>query len=178
MAGTVLPPLKYAESPNQSARTERIRMVVLHDTEGGYAGAISWLRNPAAKASAHLVLKEDGSEVTQLVPYGRKAWHCANFNSASIGLEMAGFARRGFRDEELRRAARIVAFLLRHFGLPPTYLTGRSLLHGRGWTMHQDLGAAGGGHRDPGFSWAKAHWFAGLVQFEYRRAGFRRWWGR
>lgn len=177
--GVILPPIKFSESGNQSSREgSPVTLVVIHDTEGSYDGSISWLKNPAAQASAHLVLKEDGSEATQLVPWSRKAWHAVAFNRMSIGLEMAGIAKKGFGDAELRRAARIVAFFLRKYKLPPRHVRpDKSGQIGKGFTLHQDLGVAGGGHHDPGFTAAKSKWFDALVAFEYQRGGFRTHWG-
>lgn len=175
-----LPPIKFIASPNYSTRSTVLSMVVVHDTEGGYDGAISWFRNPHSQVSAHVVLKEDGSEATQMVSYSAKAWHVASYNSQALGLEMAGFAKLGYRDAQLRRAARIVAFFLREYKLPPRYLSSARIDAGerRGFTLHQNLGAAGGGHHDPGFSRTKAAWFAALVVYEYSRGGFRKVWGR
>ena len=177
--GVNLPPIKYLPTGNQSSREgSPVSLVVVHDTEGSYQGSLSWLRNPGAQASAHLVLKEDGSEATQLVPWSRKAWHAMAFNRFSIGLEMAGIAKRGFRDAELRRAARIVAFFLRKHGLPPRHVRPNKRGEiGRGFTLHQDLGVAGGGHHDPGFSRSQSLAFDALVAFEYQRGGFREHWG-
>ena len=174
----VLPALQWRESPNQSARDREVNCVVVHDTEGGYQGAVSWLCNPQAQASAHVVLREDGLEATQLVPYSHKAWHCADYNSQTIGLEMAGIARLGFGDPQLRRAARIVAFFLHKYNLPADHVRPDDLGRlGRGWTLHQDLGLKGGGHHDPGFNTAKAFWFGRLVASELKRGGFRVDWG-
>jgi hypothetical protein len=174
----ILPPLKYRQSPNQSSRSTSIKTVVLHDTEGSYQGAVSWLCNPKASASAHVVLREDGLEATQLVPYSHKAWSCVAYNSQSINVEMAGLARKGYLDGDLRRAARIVAFFLHKYKLPATHVKpdSRGVL-GKGWSLHQDLGALGGGHHDPGFSAAKAWWFGRLVAAELKRSGFRPVWG-
>lgn len=174
----VLPALHYRESPNQSVRDRAVNCVVVHDTEGAYSGAVSWLCNPKAEASAHVVLREDGLEATQLVPYSKKAWHCADYNSQTIGLELAGIARLGFRDPQLRRAARIVAFFLHKYHLPAQHVKPDDLKRlGRGWTFHQDLGAKGGGHHDPGFNAAKSLWFGHLVASELKRGGFRVDWG-
>src|SRR3954470_4414844 len=116
----ILPELKWVPSPNYSGRgLTGIKMVVLHDTEGSYDGAISWFKNPSSQVSAHVVLREDGREATQMVAYGNKAWHCADFNSESLGLEMAGVASKGFSSDELRVAARIIAFFLHQYHLPP-----------------------------------------------------------
>lgn len=174
----VLPALYTRWSPNKSARNTSVRTVVLHDTEGSYIGAVDWLCNPKAKASAHVVLSEDGLRATQLVPYDEKSWSCVAFNGQSINVEMAGLASKGYGSQELRVAARIVAFFLHKYGLPGNHVkpdSGGRL--GRGWCLHQDLGQAGGGHHDPGFSAAKAWWFGRLVKAELARGGFRRVWG-
>lgn len=142
-----LPSLKWLPSPNFSSRGKRaIDLIVLHDCEGSYAGSINWFANPKSQVSAHYVLKEDGSEVTQMVDEANKAWHCVAFNSRSIGIEMAGFAAKGFDVPEWQAAADIVAYLLHKYSLPPHWSTGGV---GPGFCSHYDLGAAGGGHKDP-----------------------------
>lgn len=85
------------KSPNVGG-TCRPRFLVMHFTAGGYDGAVSWLCNPAAKASAHLVVGE-GGEVTQLVGFDRTAWHAGRsewagvngLNPVSIGIELANY---------------------------------------------------------------------------------------
>jgi hypothetical protein len=80
-------------SPNYtSGRSHVIDTVVIHTTEGGYSGAVSWLKNPSAGASAHYVIKEDGTQITQLVSDSNTSWHATYYNSRSIGIECAGFA--------------------------------------------------------------------------------------
>ncbi len=171
----VLPPLKERPTPNRSSRHGgRVSLIVVHDTEGGYEGSIEWLCNPAAQASAHIVLREDGGEATQLVPWDEKAWSCVAFNSVSENLELAGFAARWYGLRELQVAARIVAFRLRKRGLPARWATGG---RGLGFCRHADLGVAGGGHHDPTTSIAKWLLFVAMVKHEYARGGFRRVWG-
>ncbi|MBA3463350.1 MAG: N-acetylmuramoyl-L-alanine amidase, partial [Deltaproteobacteria bacterium] len=83
---------------------------VIHSCEGNYAGCWGWLKNPAAGASAHYVVNESGSEVTQLVRESNRAWHVSaayncnyaggsqcnkqgvSTNNFSVGIEHAGFA--------------------------------------------------------------------------------------
>lgn len=174
-SGVALPPLKQRRSPNTSSRHgASVSLVVLHDTEGGYNGSIEWLCNRNADASAHVVLREDGLEATQLVPWGEKAWACMAFNSISDNIEMAGFARRYYGISELKRAARIVAFRLQKRGLPPKWARNGV---GKGFCRHYDLGNAGGGHTDPTVSTAKWLAFCALVKYEYRRGRFRANWG-
>jgi hypothetical protein len=65
-------------SPNYNSRGgSGVSLVVIHSCEGNYAGCWGWLRNSAAGASAHYVVKEDGGEVTQLVREANRAWHVA-----------------------------------------------------------------------------------------------------
>jgi N-acetylmuramoyl-L-alanine amidase len=88
-------PVTYRESPNRGG-TLVPDYLVMHYTAGSSAeGAISWLTNPAARASAHLVIGRDG-RITQLVPFNRVAWHAgqsqwaglSGLNGYSIGIEL------------------------------------------------------------------------------------------
>lgn len=77
-------------SPNTSARTGKIRRIVIHHwndpkTPGTLAGVVSWLCNRAARVSAHYVVS--GSSIYRLVPENRRAWHAAGGNDDSIGIE-------------------------------------------------------------------------------------------
>jgi N-acetyl-anhydromuramyl-L-alanine amidase AmpD len=143
-----LPKLVQHPSPNKSDRSAKISLVVLHDTEGPYAGSVSWLCNPQAQVSAHVVLSENGKEVSQLVPWSEKAWACAAFNSQSLNLEMAGYASKGYSETQIDAAAAIVAYWCKKYDIPVRYSSGNR----PGITFHQDLGLAGGGHHDPGWN--------------------------
>jgi N-acetylmuramoyl-L-alanine amidase len=70
--------------------------LVLHYTAGSSArSAADWLCNPAAKASAHVVLGRAG-EIIQLAPFNVVTWHAGvshwagltGLNHSSIGIEM------------------------------------------------------------------------------------------
>lgn len=169
--GVTLPPITYAPTPNRSSRGgQRIRGIVIHETEGSYDGAVSWLRNPAASASAHIVLSEDGQRCAQLVPWSEKAWHAVNANPYTIGIELAGFTSQANNERQINRAARIAAFFMREFDIPR-----RKSPVGEGICRHRDLGWFGGNHGDPGgFDWDT---FVRRVYDEYRRGGFRPSWG-
>ena len=117
----ILPSLKWVTSPNFSGRNgQKIDLVVCHDCEGNYAGSVNWFtrRDVPNPVSAHYVLREDGAEATQMVEIENKAWHACNFNPRSIGVEMAGFSKKGFGAAEWYSAANIIAFLLKSHGLP------------------------------------------------------------
>ena len=143
-----LPAWRWQASPNFSSRQGTpISLVVVHDMEGGYPGSIALFLNTHAQVSAHLLLREDNAEATQMVAFEEKAWHaCDAGNWRGIGLEIPGFAARGYSDAEWEMTANIVAWLLRKYELPCRWAA-----HGigAGFCSHYDLGAAGGGHTDP-----------------------------
>src|SRR5712691_4604901 len=108
MTAIVLPELVQRHSPNYSSRHGVTpSLLVYHETAGAYAGAVSWLCNPASQASAHLVVREDGNEATQLVALHDKAWHAVAFNSQSVGVEHANTTAKGYASEhQLQVSAR------------------------------------------------------------------------
>lgn len=170
-----LPKLLWHPSPNFSKRSARVDLLVLHDTEGSYAGSVSWFAQKVSNVSAHFVIKEDGSEVTQMVDIADKAWHACAFNSRSIGFEMAGIAAKGFSEPEWLAVAEILAFHLYHLQIPCKWARGGV---GPGFTSHYDLGAAGGGHRDPTTDPAKWAYLVSLVEAAYNRGNFPALWER
>ena len=124
--GTYVPFPK--ESPNTSADTDREppRYIVLHSTEGGFAGAVSWLLNRISRASAHFVVSRSG-EMRQLVSVHRRAWHAGrskwdrrvNLNTCSIGIEMEHWDKKqDWPLAQLKAVAKLVAELRREFNIP------------------------------------------------------------
>lgn len=92
--------LPFVETRNKGGEVEH-QLLVMHFTAGGSAdGSISWLSNPHSRASAHVVIGQDGS-VTQLVPFNRVAWHAgksewlgrSRVNEFSIGIELDNAGR-------------------------------------------------------------------------------------
>lgn len=88
------PSIPFRRSPNQSARSvqdSQVKTLVWHYTAGPTLdGAVDWLCNAAAAASAHFVIGRDG-KIVQLVPLAFAAWHAGNAiitNSQSIGVEL------------------------------------------------------------------------------------------
>lgn len=176
MTGVVLPRPVQAHTPNQSSRHgTKIDLLVWHETAGSYAGSVAWLENPAAQASAHLVIREDGGECTQLVHLAEKAWHAAAYNPRSIGVEHANTRPRGYAsDAQLAVSARVFGWLCLQLGVPPRYARGGI---GPGICRHLDLGVAGGGHLNCGVH-PDAEWltFLGMVHAEIIRGGYRDVW--
>lgn len=128
-------------SPNYSSRpagsTGVIKMVIIHSCEGAYSGCWGWLVNPQAGVSAHYVVKEDGSEISQLVKESNKAWHiaasyqCSNnsskecqlngvsSNNFTIGIEHAGYAKQASWNSNLiNNSAKLVCDMSKQWNIP------------------------------------------------------------
>ncbi len=102
----------WRPSPNYNARPAgtNVSMIVIHTCEGGYSGCWGWLANSASGVSAHYVVNESGTEISQLVRESSRAWHvgasysCSlngsvdcglngqSVNNFSVGIEHGGFA--------------------------------------------------------------------------------------
>lgn len=72
---------------NFGERTDPVSGVVIHYTEGSYAGCISWFKNCDAQVSAHYVIRSRDGQVTQMVREADKAWHARSANAYTIGIE-------------------------------------------------------------------------------------------
>jgi len=175
VTATVLPPLRQQASPNRSSRHgEHVNLLVWHETAGAYAGSVAWLCNPAAQASAHLVVREDGLEATQLVPLAEKAWHAAAYNPRSVGVEHANTTAKGYAtDKQLEVSARIFRWLCLHLGIPPRWARGGV---GAGVCYHGELGVLGGNHPNCGPDHPGWLRFLELLHEEISRGGYRHEW--
>ena len=172
----ILPKLVYKDSPNQSPRASwwqnGIEVVICHTPEGGYAGTVKYLQQRASEVSYHVLLNEAGTEATQLVPWGRKAWHAKDDNSRSEGLSAAGYASSFQpKSEQGRVFARMVAFRLKENNLPANWTRGKRGV--KGFCRHADVQS----DRSDPMSLAKWMVFVYLVKREHRRGGFRKSWG-
>lgn len=123
-----------------------IRYVIVHVTQGSYAGAISWFQNPSARVSAHYVLRSSDGEITQMVRHKDIGWHAGNwtYNTQSIGLEHEGWVNdpRWFTDAMYRASANLTRYICDQYGIPKT----RTHIIG-----HNEV--PGATHTDPGPHW-------------------------
>lgn len=142
------PPLRWVPAASENFSTGRagaaISLVVIHATAGSYAGAISWFRDPAAKLSAHYVIRAADGEITQLVAEADTAFHARGSNRTSIGIEHEFDPDRGsgYTDALYRSSASLVCAITRRYGIPA------DRAHIRG---HSEL--PGTDHTDPGPTW-------------------------
>jgi N-acetyl-anhydromuramyl-L-alanine amidase AmpD len=131
-------PAIWRPSPNYNSRGGMpVSLVVIHSCEGNYAGCWGWLTNSAAGASAHYVVKEDGSEISQLVTEANRAWHVAaaydcsraggaqcnlngvSTNTFSVGIEHAGFASQAsWSSGIIESSAKLTCDITKSHGVP------------------------------------------------------------
>ncbi|WP_405609879.1 N-acetylmuramoyl-L-alanine amidase [Streptomyces sp. NBC_01511] len=128
----------------QSGRTAAINKVVVHVTQGSYAGSISWFQNPSSQVSAHYVIRSSDGQVTQTVRDANTAWHARSANASSIGIEHEGFVAdpSWFTDSMYRSSAALTRHLTSKYGIPRTRA---------GVVGHSEV--PGNDHTDPGANW-------------------------
>jgi N-acetyl-anhydromuramyl-L-alanine amidase AmpD len=85
------PPAVWDPSPNYTANRPYTTRIVIHVTQGSFAGSVSWLKNPQSNASAHYVIRSSDGYIVQLVKEKDKAWHARCWNSFTLGIEHEGY---------------------------------------------------------------------------------------
>ena len=95
---------------NWESRTKDVSAVVIHYTEGSYAGCISWFKNCDASVSAHYVIRSADGQITQMVLEKDKAWHARTANGYTIGIEHEAYGNvwEFFTEEMYRSSADLV----------------------------------------------------------------------
>ncbi|GAB1514098.1 N-acetylmuramoyl-L-alanine amidase [Actinophytocola sp. KF-1] len=135
-----------AAHPNNytPGRASAINVVVIHVTQGSYAGTVSWFQNPSSGVSAHYVVRSSDGEITQMVRDGDTAYHVRSANSRALGIEHEGFVDNPswFTDSMYRSSAALTKWLCERHGLPKT----RQYIQG-----HNEI--PGNDHTDPGPHW-------------------------
>jgi len=111
------PVIERETTPNYTAGNKRdISFIVLHTTEGKGNEALTWLKNPKSRVSAHYLIMEDG-RIIQLLGEKDVAWHCRGYNKRSIGIEFAGFYDRPLGDIQVKLGAELIKNILKKYGL-------------------------------------------------------------
>jgi N-acetyl-anhydromuramyl-L-alanine amidase AmpD len=85
------PPAVWDPSPNYNENRPYTTRIVIHVTQGSFAGSVSWLKNPQSNASAHYVIRSSDGYIVQLVREKDKAWHARCWNSFTLGIEHEGY---------------------------------------------------------------------------------------
>lgn len=106
------PPAIWDPAPecNWEERTKEVSAVVIHYTEGSYAGCISWFKNCDAQVSAHYVIRSVDGQITQMVREADKAWHARTANGYTIGIEHEAYGNvwEFFTEEMYQSSADLV----------------------------------------------------------------------
>lgn len=107
---------------NDSRTAADIDIVVIHTTQGSYAGTISWFQNSAAQVSAHYVVRASDGDITQMVHHADIAWHAGNwsYNTRSIGIEHEGFVDdpNTYTMAQYQASADLTRWLCDNLGVP------------------------------------------------------------
>ncbi|MCA9595801.1 MAG: VCBS repeat-containing protein [Myxococcales bacterium] len=136
---------------NANRGASQINYIVIHTTQGSYAGTVSWFKNPAAKVSSHYVVRSSDGEITQMVDDRDIAWHDACFNSNSIGIEHEGYVQdpgKWYTEAMYQASAKLTAWLCDKYGIP------KDRKHIMGHGEAPDCSD----HTDPGSGWNWNHY--------------------
>src|SRR5882672_4638939 len=91
------PPLQWIPaSPTNYAvgrGGERIRAIVIHETDGPFSSALYWFRDPRSKTSAHYLVGAWNGTIAQVVAESDTAYHARAANRWTIGIEHEYFPR-------------------------------------------------------------------------------------
>ena len=154
---------RAADPDNYTAATRRprdINRIVIHVTQGSWAGSVNWFQNPNAAVSAHFVVRSRDGRIAQCVGSRSIAWHAGNWriNEHSIGIEHEGYVDDAswFTDEMFHSSAKLVAYLHGRWGIP----LDRDHIIG-----HNEV--PGSDHTDPGKWWWWSHYMK-LVHHYWR----------
>ena len=129
-----------ANRPTSSA----ISYVIIHTTQGSYAGTINWFKNSASNVSAHYVIRSSDGQITQMVREKDIAYHVRSYNTSSVGIEHEGFVDNPawYTDAMYRASAALTRNICLKYGLPLT----RNSIKG-----HSEM--PNNTHTDPGPNW-------------------------
>ena len=128
----------------RTGRSQTISTIVIHVTQGSYAGTISWFKNPSAQVSSHYVIRSSDGQVTQMVAEKDTAWHVGTENGYTIGIEHEGFVDdpSWFTDAMYRSSAALTRNIADRRGIPKD----RAHIKGHVEMPNQT-------HTDPGANW-------------------------
>jgi hypothetical protein len=165
----------WRPSPNFNNRMPgvggAVSMIIVHTCEGGYIGCWSWLSSTVSGVSAHYVIDEGGTEVSQLVAEEQRAWHIGAMyncdlnrsrrcdlsgvqsNHFTVGIEHAGYAsQKGFPEQQVDVSAQLVCEITRRHDVPRDFQ--HIVAHGQLQPWNRT---------DPGPNWPWVR-YVGLVQ--------------
>jgi N-acetylmuramoyl-L-alanine amidase len=165
----------WIRSPNYSSRGgSGVRLVVVHTAEGArsFRDLGNFFASSSAGVSSHVGIDDERGTIGEYVKRPDKAWTQGNYNPQCVSVELcakpinsAHPCGANWSADEWNRHDGMLANLAdwireecSYYGLPLTKLSASQAQgSGGGVCGHVDLGAAGGGHWDPGpnFPWSR-----------------------
>jgi N-acetyl-anhydromuramyl-L-alanine amidase AmpD len=142
------PPLEWVPASPANYQIGRggtkVEYIVIHSTDGTYAGTLSWFRDPNSHLSAHYVIRASDGHVAQTVTESDTAFQARGFNQQAIGIEHEFDPPSGiaYTDAEYRASATLVCAIARRYGIPAD----RQHIIGHNEVPNTD-------HSDPGPTW-------------------------
>ncbi|MFI0809095.1 N-acetylmuramoyl-L-alanine amidase [Streptomyces echinatus] len=172
-------PAPYAEFGNDDygnhdlgdrPASQRIKYIVIHDTEGGWDGVMKLIQDPTYVSWNYTIRSTDGL-IAQHVKAKDVAWHAGNWdvNARSVGIEHEGFLAQPdawYTEAMYRSSARLVKYLSRKYGIP----LDRQHVLGHDNVPGPTTSTIPGMHTDPGPYWDWRHYFQ-LLGHPFGRAG-------
>ncbi|MFC8426467.1 N-acetylmuramoyl-L-alanine amidase [Streptomyces sp. NPDC057236] len=139
--------------------SQRIRYIVVHDTEGAWEGVLDMVQDPTYVSWQYSLRSTDG-HIAQHVKAEDVAWHAGNWyvNAASIGLEHEGFLAdpdAWYTEAMYRSSARLVKYLAEKYDIP----LDRQHVLGHDTVPGTTTATIPGMHTDPGPYWDWRHYF-------------------
>ena len=140
-------------------KSQRIRYIVIHDTEADWPTTLKLAQDPTYLAWHYTVRSADG-HIAQHVKTKDVGWHAGNWdvNARSVGIEHEGFLAQGgswYTEAMYRGSAALVRYLAARYGVPldRAHILGHDNVPGIGPANVQGM------HEDPGPYWDWAHYF-------------------
>lgn len=140
-------------TPAQRTAAE-IDTIVIHTTEGSYAGVINWFSRPT-KVSGHYVIRSSDGDITQMVRDHDIAWHAGHLatNNRSLGIEHEAFVNdpSWYTEAMYVASAKLVRHLAQKYNIP---LDRQHIIaHNEVPGCPNPGGGGGSCHTDPGPHW-------------------------
>jgi N-acetyl-anhydromuramyl-L-alanine amidase AmpD len=132
--------IKKRDAKHQGPRKAGVALdtIILHDTESTphstFASTVRYFADPqdGRVVSIHYLIGRDYGEIVAMVPEHRRANHCVNFNSRSIGIEL--YKKKAdtgdFTDWQYAAVSQLVCDLRLRYGLPQSSVRSHDELSG------------------------------------------------
>ncbi|WP_203919208.1 N-acetylmuramoyl-L-alanine amidase [Rugosimonospora africana] len=139
-------------------KTQKIRYIVIHDTEESFDGSLQLVQDPTYLGWHYTIRSADGL-VAQHIATKNVGWHAGNWyvNSASVGVEHEGYAAQGswYTEAMYRASAKLVRYLADKLDIPldRQHIIGHDNVPGITPANVASM------HWDPGPYWDWAHYF-------------------